>query len=146
MPHAFAKPALLALVLAFAAAPAFADPLPDNVAAIDPSIREIRVPGGWEKDGKKGLYRVVLSRSGDGTSHLFVQWLALGADGTPSLERSIEIAEVAAQKLAVSDFTTDLEGGLAVFVAIANPSGDDPASYELIVEDDGSYRFGPASN
>lgn len=146
MPHAFAKPALLALVLAFAVAPALADPLADSIAAIDPSIREIRVPGGWEKDGRKGLYRVVLSRTADGTSHLFVQWLTLGPDGTPALERSIEIGEVAAQKLVVADFTADTDNGLTVFVTIANPTGDDPASYELIVEDDGTYRFDPASN
>lgn len=146
MLSSFATPALVAILLILGAPPALADPFAGSVAAIDPSIREVQVPGGWEKDGRKGLYRVVLARSADATSHLFVQWLATGPDGTPSLERSLEIGEVAALKLAVADFTTDIQDGLSVFVEIANPAADAPASYELIVEDDGTYRFGPASN
>ncbi|MCX5515177.1 hypothetical protein C3941_12530 [Kaistia algarum] len=148
MSSRFARPALLALALILTAAPAFADPLADSIATIDPSVRQIRVPGSWEKDGKKGIYRVVLTRTADAqpTARLFVQWLVLASDGTPSLERSIEISELAALKLDVADFTTDIEGGLTVFLEIAHPAADAAASYELIVDDDGTYRFGLASN
>lgn len=148
MSSRFARPALLALALILAAPPVFADPLADGIAAIDPSIQQVRVPGSWEKDGKKGIYRVVLARTPGAQpgSRLFVQWLDLAPDGTASLTRSIEISELAALKLDVADFTTDVEGGLTVFIEIAHPAADAAASYELIVEDDGTYRFGPASN
>lgn len=140
----------LALVApAFVATPLRADTLADTVQALDPSVQDIRIAGTWEKDGRKGVYRIVVARSGTPkpSARMFVQWIATGVDGSQAVERSIEVTELAKLKLDISDFVAETDpDGLSVFVEVIDPSQDTDQSYELFVEDDGTYRFGPASN
>lgn len=138
-----------ALALLITPLPALADPLADAVGSLDPAIHRIARPGHWQTDGRQGDYRIVVTRDATppNAARIFIQWIAKTEGGAPAIERSIEIPEFSALKADIADFTAEPEaGGLTVFIDVANPSGDAPASYELIVEDDGSYRFGPASN
>lgn len=150
--HALAfSAALLAFVALqpLAALPLRADPVADLVGALDPAIRDVSIAGAFKAEGRQGVYRLVLTRgSGDAPpARLFVQWIAIADDGTTKLERTIEIAEVATEKLRIGRLSADTDqGGLTVFIEIAKPDGDAPASYEAVIEDDGSYRFGPSSN
>ncbi len=144
--------AALALAVGFALpplAPARADALAEAVASLAPSVQDVRLAGTWEKEGRKGVYRVIVARSAapDPTARLFVQWIATGVDGSQRVERSIEITELAALKLDISDFVAEPDpDGLTVFVEVVDAAKDTDQSYELFVEDDGTYRFGPASN
>ena len=153
MPRSSALAALLlvaaGLVILPAASPARADQVADTIAALHPSVQDIRIAGPWEKDGRKGFYRIIVARSGTPhpTARLFVQWVATGVDGSEQVERSIEVTEMQALKLDVADFTTEPDSdGLSVFVELVDPTHDTDQSYELLIDDDGSYRFGPASN
>ncbi len=145
--------ATLALAAALLAPPltvtAHADALTEAVAALDPSIQDVRIAGTWDKDGRKGVYRVVVTRTTgpSPTARLFVQWVATGVDGSQRIERAIEITEMADLKLDISDFVAEPDpDGLTVFVDVIDAAKDTDQSYELFIEDDGSYRFGPASN
>ncbi len=148
-------PGACSLVLAAAlltpplAAAARADALGEAVQRLEPSIQDVRVTGTWDKDGRKGVYRVVVARTAgpSPTARLFVQWVATGVDGSQQIERAIEITEMAALKLDISDFVAEPDpAGLSVFVDVIDAAKDTDQSYELIIDDDGSYRFGPASN
>lgn len=126
-----------------------ADPLADAVGKLDPAIRTTRIPGHWEDGDKQGIYRVVVARPDAAKSgaRLFIQWVVLRADGSQSLERSVEITEFGQLGVDIADFVAEPEGGgLTVFIDVANATGDAPASYELIIENDGTYRFDPSSN
>lgn len=139
----------VASALTLPAASARADALADAVAKIDGAVVMVRTIDGWKDGGKDGRYRIVLASGTNEApaARLFIQWIGAEANGVAPVARSIEIPEFAAAALKVGGITAEAEGGgLTVFIEIANPSGDDPASYELIVEDDGSYRFDPASN
>lgn len=139
-----------ALALAtLAPAPARADAVADLVGTLDPGLRDVRIVGSWKAADRQGVYRLVLTRGfGEAPpARLFVQWIAVAADGAPHVERTIEIAELGAQKLQVGRLSAAAEqGGLTVFVEVANPAADAPATYEAIIENDGSYRFDAASN
>lgn len=129
-------------------ATARADAVADAVATMEASVQDVRIAGGWEQDGRKGVFRVVIARSGlPQTARLFVQWIATGVDGSEALVRSVEIAEMEALKLDIADFVTESDpDGLSVFVEVIDPKADTDQSYELFLDHDGSYRFGPASN
>ena len=77
------------LVAAWPAAPVRADALADLVGALDPAIRDVSIAGAFKAEGRQGVYRLVLTRgSGDAPpSRLFVQWIAVAADGTAKLEK-----------------------------------------------------------
>jgi len=93
------------------AVPAYAatDPLLDGISKIPGAVEDVRIGGTWEKDGKNGEYRVVITRSGGDTvtARLFVQWIAYRDDGTTSVDDTIEIKELAALKVDVVDYTSN---------------------------------------
>ncbi|MBZ9935412.1 hypothetical protein LB518_03860 [Mesorhizobium sp. BR1-1-16] len=147
--RAAAALAIAAPLLAPIAGTAHADGVSDTISALDPSVQDLRIAGSWEKDGRKGVYRLLVARTAapKPTARLFVQWIATGVDGSVQVERSIEITELAELKLDVSDFVAESDpDGLSVFVEVVDPAQDTDQSYELFVDDDGTYRFGPASN
>ena len=143
----------LALPIAFAAASwvavpvaAQAEALSGSVAAMDPSIRNIGVFPAGERDGARWFYRVVVA-SALPADRLFIQSIRMGTDGIPSLGWTSEVKELPDLKLRVASFRGEIEAdGLTAFVEISNPAADGAATYELLVEPDGTYRFGPASN
>jgi hypothetical protein len=109
----------------------------------------VKTAGKWQKDGREGVYRVVVMRDAAGgiPSRLFVQWLAVGADGAAAFDHGIEVTEVAGEKLDIADITTENDpDGLTVFVQTQDAAAGGGQSYELFINDDGTYRFGPASN
>ncbi|MCX5519649.1 hypothetical protein OSH10_14495 [Kaistia defluvii] len=137
------------ILTAAAAAPLHADPVADSVAALAPSIQDVRTVGAWEKDGHKGIYRIVIDRSGpEPMARLFVQWLERGADGAMTLSRNVDIKEMVELKRNIGDFVVEADAdGLSVFLELVDPAaGGAKESYELFIGDDESYRFGPASN
>jgi len=141
LPLAFAAAGLLAVPVA-----AQAEALAGSVAAMDPSIRNIGIFPAGERDGARWFYRVVVA-SALPTDRLFVQSIRIGADGNPNLGWTSEVRELADLKLRVASVRGEIEAdGLTAFVEIANPAADGAATYELLVEPDGTYRFGPASN
>lgn len=142
---------LAACILAAATiAPLRADTLADGIAALSPSIQEVRTVGAWEKDGHKGVYRIIIDRAAPGpTARLFVQWLEGAADGTMAIIRSVDIKEMVELKRNIGDFVVETDpDGLSVFLEMIDPAAVDAPkeSYELFIGDDENYRFGPASN
>lgn len=138
-----------ALAVAVPPGSARADAIADAVRQLDPTVQDVRIAGTWEKEGRKGVYRIVVARSGvpQPAARLFVQWIATGVDGSLGIDHAIEIGEMAALKLDIADFVAETDpDGLSIFVEVVDPSQDTDQSYELFIEDDGTYRFGPASN
>jgi hypothetical protein len=135
-----------ALALATAA---HADPLLDGIGKIPGAVEDVRIGGTWEKDGKNGAYRVLITRSGGDTvtARLFVQWLAYHDDGEATVDGTIEIKELAALKVDVVDYTSESDQeGLSVYLETIDPNGNADQNYELHVTSPTEYKFGPASN
>jgi hypothetical protein len=145
-----AKIAIPALVLSLAfATPAFADALSDGIAALPGSVEDVRIAGTWQKEGKSGAYRVIVSRSGGDavTARLFVQWIAYGEAGESTVENSMEITEFAPLNLDIVDFVSESDAdGLSLYIETIDPSGSADEQYELHVIGPNDYRFGPATN
>lgn len=141
---------MLSVVAGLALArPAFADPLLDGIAAIPGSIEDVRIGGTWQKDGRNGAYRVLISRGNTEpvTARLFVQWIAYHETGDATVDTSIEIKEFADLKLDVVNYVSESdEDGLSVYLETIDPNGNADQSYELHVISPTEYRFGPASN
>jgi hypothetical protein len=128
---------------------AHADPLLDGIGKIPGAVEDVRIGGTWEKDGKNGEYRVVITRSGGDTvtARLFIQWIAYHDDGDTSVDNTIEIKELAALKVDVVDYTSESDqDGLSVYLETIDPNGNADQNYELHVTSPTEYKFGPASN
>ena len=113
------------------------------------AVEDVRIGGTWEKDGKNGEYRVVITRSGGDTvtARLFVQWIAYHDDGDTSVDNTIEIKELGALKVDVVDYTSESDQeGLSVYLETIDPNGNADQNYELHVTSPTEYKFGPASN
>ena len=144
----------LLVLFGFAAALAFstavrADPLVDGIGKVPGAVEDVRIGGTWEKEGKSGAYRVLITRSGGDTvtARLFVQWIAYHDDGEASVDNTIEIKELAALKVDVVDYTSESDQeGLSVYLETIDPNGNADQNYELHVTSPTEYKFGPASN
>lgn len=137
------------ILTAASVTPLRADPASDSVTALAPSVQDVRTAGTWEKDGAKGVYRVVVVRSGsEPVARLFVQWLTSGADGTFTISRTVDIKELIDLKQDIGNLVIESdEDGLSIFLELINPAANGSSeSYELFIGDDEGYRFGPASN
>lgn len=145
-----ARTLLAACILAAATvAPLRADTMSDSVTALSTSIQDVRTVGTWEKDDRKGVYRVIVARSGaEPTARVFVQWLSRSDDGALAIERTVDVKEMVDLKRDVGDFVIEADDdGLGIFLELIDPAADGAKeSYELFIGDDESYRFGPASN
>ena len=116
--------------------PASADELLDGLKTLPGSVEDVRVGGTWDRDGKSGIYRVIVSRSGGDaiTARLFIQWVAYEDDGSLTVQDTIEIQELADLKVDIVDFTSESDAdGLSVFLQTLDPDGSADGNYELIV-------------
>ena len=114
-----------------------------------PGVADVRIAGAWDRNGKTGLYRLVVMRGSQNpvTARLFVQWIAVDKKGAATMEKSLEIKEVADLKADIADLSADAaEDGLTVFVTTADSAGDPADTYEVVINGPDKYRFGPTSN
>jgi hypothetical protein len=137
------------VVLALSVGGARADAILDGLKTLPGNVEDVRVGGTWDEDGKNGIYRVIISRSGGDTvtARLFVQWVSYDDTGGAKVENTIEIKELAALNVDIVDFTSESDSdGLSVFIQTLNPNGESDQNYELFVSSPTQHRFGPASN
>ncbi len=137
------------IALSLAGSVALADDISDGVAKIPGLVDDIRIGGTWQDGDRSGAYRIVIARSGDDrvTARLFIQWIAYDADGTASVENSVEIKEMGDLHRDIADFNSESDSdGLSVFLDTVDDAGQSDETYELHVFSPTEYRFGPASN
>ena len=128
---------------------ALADDLTEAVKAIPGSVEDVRIGGTWESDDKSGVYRIVIARSGTEpvTARLFVQWITVDDEGQASVDRSVEIMELADLRLDIVDYTSESDAdGLSVYLETLNPTGGIDETYELHLFSPTEYIFGSATN
>jgi hypothetical protein len=95
---------------------------PDDLAAALPAdIPEVISGGGWQADGRSGVYRgiVVVSPSEAGpTARVFVQWIGLKAEGgAPEIVKTMPIKDVQDRKLSNAQLTLEADAdNEAIFV------------------------------
>ena len=131
------------------ASPAVADGIADGVATLPGAVEDVRIAGTWQADGKSGVYRMVIARTGGEavTARLFVQWIAYGEAGEATLENTNEIVEFATLGLDIIDYVSESDAeGLSAYVETIDPQGGANEQYELFVFAPDDYRFGPATN
>lgn len=129
--------------------PALADEVFDGIAMLPGSVEDVRIGGTWERDGKIGTYRILITRTGGDavTARMFIQWVAYEDDGGATVEDTIEIAELGALGVDVVDFTSESDAdGLSVYIQTLDPNGTADQDYELFVFSPTQHRFGPATN
>ncbi len=139
----------LAAALAFVHPALAADPVTDGISAMPAGIEDVRIGGTWEKEGKTGAYRIVISRSGGDTvvARLFVQWISYTTGGDATVDTTIEIKEIAEKKIDIVDYTSESDqDGLSVYIETIDPSGNGDQNYELHITSPTDYKFGPTSN
>jgi hypothetical protein len=139
----------VAVAVAFAVPPALADELADGIAAMPGGVEDVRIGGTWQADGKSGVYRIVIARSGGNaiTARLFVQWIAYGETGEATVEHTMEITEFDKLNLDIVDYNSESDAeGLSVYIEAIDPEGGASEQFELFVFGPDDYRFGPATN
>lgn len=140
---------LFAMVGIAATTPGAADEVSDGIAALPGGVEDVRIGGSWQRDGKSGVYRIVIARRGGVTvtARLFVQWIAYGEAGGATVEDSIEISDFADLEFDIVDFTSESDAeGLSVYIEAIDPQGGADAQFELFIFGPDDYRFGPATN
>jgi hypothetical protein len=129
--------------------PAPVEPLtevPPVIDAIDATVMAVRVVGPWTDRDVQGFSRVILTAEGD-TPHLFVQWIEQPAEGEPNLRATIEVDQVAKEKLVFGDIRVEAsENDASVFLDTRVDAQGFRETYVLVVGSPGSVRFGRATN
>ena len=131
------------------ASPGYADGISDGIAKLPGAVEDVRVAGTWQAEGKSGVYRMVIARTGGDavTARLFVQWIAYGEAGEATLENTNEIVEFATLGLDIIDYVSESDAeGLSAYIEAVDPQGSINDQYELFVFAPDDYRFGPATN
>lgn len=139
----------VAAAIAFAAPPTLADELADGVAMMPGGVEDVRIGGTWQGDGKSGVYRIVIARSGGNavTARLFVQWVSYGDTGEATLEHSMEIVEFDDLDLDIVDYVSESDvDGLSIYIESIDPEGAGGEQFELFIFGRDDYRFGTATN
>lgn len=129
--------------------PARADAIFDGIATLPGNVEDVRVGGTWDRDGKTGVYRIIVARTGGDaiTARMFIQWVAYQDGGNAIVENTMEVTELAQLGVDVVDFTSESDAdGLSVFIQTLDPNGSDDENYELFVSSPTDHKFGPASN
>ena len=129
--------------------PVSADELLDGLKTLPGNVDDVRVGGTWDRGGKSGIYRVIVSRGGGDaiTARLFIQWVVYEDDGSLTVQDTVEILELADLKVDIVDFTSESDNdGLSVFLQTLDPDGSADGNYELIVSSPTQHKFAPASN
>jgi hypothetical protein len=150
--HALAAASLLLSLGSLAVAQDMTAPIeplttiPAVVDAIDTTVFAVRVVSPWTDQDVQGFSRVILTAEGD-TPRLYVQWVEEPADGEPNIRTTIEVPDVAKEKLVFGDIRIEASNGEAsVFLDTRPDTQGIRESYVLIVSGPGSVRFGPATN
>ncbi len=145
---------LLALSVVFLAAPAIAaDDAPAKpagdatalaIAALDPAITHVRVFGEWKTDDMVGTYRAIIRRTDTPDVVRFFLQKVTDKNGVAS---SIELTEIAENQLTLTGYNFEIDSfGLTLFVETRNKKTAEDVTYEVFLQEDGSYEFQPASN
>ena len=139
----------IAAAVALAASPTLADELADGLATMPGAVEDVRIGGTWQADGKSGVHRIVIARSGGNavTARLFIQWVAYGDTGETTVEHSMEITEFDDLDFDIVDYVSESDAdGLSVYIESIDPVGATSEQFELFVFGVDDYRFGPATN
>lgn len=131
------------------ASPAFSDTISSGTAAMSDDFHDIRYSGTWNRDGRSGVYRIVVENgdSAAAADRLFVQWMTQDNSGQETVENSIEISEIAAWGLDIVDYVSESDSeGLVLFIDVINPRTNFGEEYELFVFGPNEYRLGTSTN
>ncbi len=132
-----------------ATTPGVADEVSDGIAALPGAVEDVRIGGSWQREGKSGVYRIVIARRGGDaiTARLFVQWIAYGEAGGATVEDSIEVSEFTDLELDIVDYMSESDPeGLSVYIEAIDLQGGADEQFELFIFGPDDYRFGPATN
>lgn len=132
--------------------PAAPASVPNEVAALSPSISDVQIVGPWQVGDDQGVWRSLMLQPGSDTtkSRFFVQQIS--ESGTsPAVVATTEVAEVATLDGTIVGYRADqpAEGdksGLTLFFDIVPTGGEISETYEFFISPGQPYRFGPASN
>ncbi|MBL8574190.1 MAG: hypothetical protein JNM13_10980 [Hyphomicrobiaceae bacterium] len=126
------------------------DFLAGSVVSLPADIEDVRVVGNWtDAEGKTGVYRIVVVRTGSSTivARLFVQWLTYPVGGTSGeVLSTVEIDQVRQLGANIVDYTFE-DGGSELQIHLTlSKAGDADREYEVIIRAADDYRFEPAGN
>ncbi|GGE43961.1 hypothetical protein GCM10007276_21360 [Agaricicola taiwanensis] len=122
------------------------DTIPPVLEVIDPTVFAVRVVGPWSEGDLQGFSRVVLVAEGD-TPKLYVQWVEQPSEGEPNIIATIEIAQVAEEKLVFGDIRVEAsQNDASVFLDTRVDVQGFRETYVLNVGAPGRAQFGPATN
>ena len=120
------------------------DPISQAIAGLDPAITHVRVFGEWKTDDRAGRYRVVIRRTG--TADVIRFFLQKITDRN-AVDATIELTEITENKLVLTSYNFEIDSfGLTLFIETRDGATGDDTTYEVFLQEDGSYEFQPASN
>ena len=134
---------------AISLSPAVADTTAKNTAVTQEISHDIRFAGSWYRDGRAGVYRVVIEQGGGATAadRLFIQWVSQDNRGELKVENTTEIREIAAWGLDIVDYVSQPDNdGLVLFLDVINTQTRFGDEYELFVLAPDDYRLGTPTN
>ncbi len=120
--------------------------IPPVIEVIDPTVFAVRIVGPWTDKDVQGFSRVILVAEGD-TPRLYVQWMEQPADDEPSVRATVEVEQVATDKLVFGDIRVEASrNDASVFLDTRVDVQGFRETYVLNVGGPGQIQFGPATN
>jgi hypothetical protein len=122
------------------------DTEPPVLEVIDPTVFAVRVVGPWSESDRQGFSRVVLVAEGD-VPRLYVQWMEQPAEGEPTVDTTVEVSQVADEKLVFGDIRVESsQNEASVFFDTRVDVQGFRETYVLNVGTPGRIKFGTPSN
>lgn len=103
-------------------------------------------------EAQRGYYKLVAVRQPEGNAHIFLQQIALGAEG-PKLVSSAELDEFSAMKAYVTDIRPESSDGVSaqpgLFATVylkTDPAAREPETWTVLIDDIGDIKVERATN
>jgi hypothetical protein len=140
----------LGLAVPLAISTAAADPLADQVAALQTDIEDVRILGTWENGTESGVYRVIVTRTGTAnlSARMFVQWITYPPGETAGkVTATSELKELGPLATNITDYTFEIDPEmLVIHLQTSKADGSSEQPYVAMIRSPESYTFGPPSN
>lgn len=120
--------------------------VPPVLDVIDSTVFAVRIVGPWMEGDLQGFSRVVLVAEGD-TPRLFIQWMEQAAESEPTVTTTVEIPQVAEEKLVFGDIRVEAsQNDASVFLSTRVDVQGFKETYVLHVGTPGRAKFGSSTN
>ncbi len=153
-PASAQEPALIPDNIIFVTSTGYWEESGDPLNVLDPESGKTadKQPDATEVPVQRGYYKLIAVRQPEGNAHIFLQQIALDANG-PKMISSAELDEFSAMKVYVTDIRPETSNGVVrqpgLFATVylkTDPTATEPETWTVLIDDIGDIKVERETN